>query len=188
MSYQQRLLADDEELVLHQHPHWKVLVLPMALVPLVVGIAAFGIAAMPQGSMHNPGRYAVLGVALVLVFAFSFLPWLRWRTTHFILTNRRIVVRSGVLSRSGRDIPLARVNDVTFSHTLIERMFRCGTLVVESGGERGQLVLPDVPEVEQVQRRLSELVEASLEVRGGRPPGQRDPAGETDADVTLTGE
>jgi hypothetical protein len=56
-------------------------------------------------------------------------------------------------------VPLARVNDVSFQHTLGERLFGSGTLTVESAGERGQVVLADVPRVESVQRRLYRLVE-----------------------------
>jgi uncharacterized membrane protein YdbT with pleckstrin-like domain len=192
MTVPERLLGDGEELVAHLHPHWKTLVLPIALVPVVIGVAAFGVAAAPDGSLQAATRWAVVGVALILLLAFSFLPWLRWRTTHLILTTSRIITRSGILSRSGRDIPLARVNDVTFSHTLVERLLRCGTLVVESGGERGQLVLTDVPRVEAVQRDLADLVDDTLEARpiapGQRRPDDRDGDDATDPDAALTGE
>ncbi|MFL6138171.1 MAG: PH domain-containing protein [Frankiaceae bacterium] len=186
MAFPQRLLGDDERLVLHQHPHWKVLVLPTLLLPVIVGAAAFGIAAMPDGSAQAPARWAVLGVALIALVVLCVVPWLRWRTTHFILTDQRIVLRSGILARTGRDIPLARVNDVTFSHSLVERLLRCGRLMVESGGERGQVVLDDVARVESVQRTLAELVEDSLDPSHRVAPDQRrEPAAET-GDRTTT--
>jgi uncharacterized membrane protein YdbT with pleckstrin-like domain len=90
---------------------------------------------------------------------FSLRPFLRWQATHYVITNRRIVLRSGILSRRGRDIPLNRVNDVSFEHGLIERLLRTGSLTVESAGERGQLVLTDVPRVERVQHTIYELVQ-----------------------------
>lgn len=186
MAFPRRVLGDQEHLLLHTHPHWKMLVLPVALVPIVVGLAAFGFAAMPSGSMQTAGRYTVIGVGLILLIAFSFLPWLRWRTTHFVLTDQRIILRSGILSRTGRDIPLARVNDVTFTHTLFERLLRCGTLVVESGGERGQLVVDDMPKVEDVQRRLAGLVESSLDGRRVAPPEQWQHDDSADADATRS--
>ena len=46
------------------------------------------------------------------------------------------------------------MNDVSFSHNLIQRMLGSGTLVVESGGERGQLVLKNIPQVERVRSLL----------------------------------
>ena len=48
---------------------------------------------------------------------------------------------------------------MSFSRTLVERMFGSGTLVIESAGERGQVILVDVPHVESVQRELYGLVE-----------------------------
>jgi uncharacterized membrane protein YdbT with pleckstrin-like domain len=76
-----------------------------------------------------------------------------------VFTNERVIMRSGVFSRSGRDIPLGRINDVSFSHNLVERMLGTGVLTIESAGERGQVVLDDIPRVEQTQSVLYELVD-----------------------------
>jgi uncharacterized membrane protein YdbT with pleckstrin-like domain len=160
MAYPTRLLSDDEELVLDMHPHWKRIVLPLLLVPVVVGAATFAVFALPDGDSTRIGGWAIAVVAALLLLWFTVRPVLRWLTTHYVVTTRRVVIREGVLSRSGRDIPLTRVNDVSFHHSLVDRMLRCGTLTVESAGERGQVVLPDVPHVEEVQRELYRLVEA----------------------------
>jgi len=64
-------------------------------------------------------------------------------------------------------MPLSRINDVHFEHGIIDRMLRCGTLVVESAGERGQLVLKDVPRVEAVQLEIYRLHEDDDERRRG---------------------
>ncbi len=156
MPFPRRLLGDDEDVVLDLHPHWKALVLPV-LVLLVLGAAGgFGVAV--TGSTPAV-QVALVVLALILVVVFVLVPLLRWRTTHFVVSDRRVLVRSGVLARSGRDVPLSRINDITFSHSLLERMLGCGTLVIESAGERGQVVLRDVPRVEQVQRTVYDLVE-----------------------------
>ena len=84
---------------------------------------------------------------------------LRWQTTTYELTTRRLRLREGILSRSGRDFPLIRISDVSFSHGLIDRLLGCGQLVVESAGEHGQLVLTEIPQVEKVQATLFQLVE-----------------------------
>jgi uncharacterized membrane protein YdbT with pleckstrin-like domain len=154
-----RLLADDEELVVDTHPHWKALLVPAIAVPVVVGVASWGVFVMASFSGRQYAQIAVVVVAVLLLVWLSLLPWLRWRTTRFIVTSRRVVIRSGVISRTGRDIPLTRVNDVTFTHGLLDRMLGCGTLLIESGGERGQLVVNEIPHVEKVQRQLSDLVE-----------------------------
>lgn len=155
MAYPKKLLSEDETIALETHPHWKTLVFPVLELLVVCGVVGFLIAVTGD----SIAQYLSLGTGFILIVVFFVVPFLRWRTTLFVMTNKRVVVRTGILSRTGRDIPLTRVNDVTFTHNLLERILRCGTLVVESAGERGQVQLTAVPRVEQVQRTLYELVE-----------------------------
>jgi len=164
MGYPKKLLSEGETVALETHPHWKTLVLPILALLVTLGIAGFLWAVVSD----DIGRYVIAGVAALLVLLFFVVPFLRWRTTLFVITDDRVVVRSGILTRTGRDIPLTRVNDITFSHNVLERMLRCGTLVVESAGERGQVELTDIPRVERVQRMLYELVEKAG--ASGAPP------------------
>ena len=152
-------MSDGEEVIFDVHPHWWQLVVPVLVLVVVCGLAGFGVAVAPHGSTQSTVRWVVLGVALAVVLWFSLLPYLRWLTTRYVLTTDRLVIRTGILARHGRDVPLNRVNDVSFSESLFERLLRCGTLVVESAGERGQISLTDVPRVERVQRELYRAVE-----------------------------
>src|SRR5690242_751005 len=158
VGFPESVLTSDERVVLHLHPHWKALVRPILVV--VVAVAAVIAAGIFFPAGWNPvGLYVVGAIALVAIFTLAMWPWLVWRTTHYVFTNERVILREGVFSRDGRDIPMGRVNDVSFSHNLIERMLGCGTLTIESAGERGQVVLTDIPRVEKVQSVLYELVE-----------------------------
>ncbi|MGL5857192.1 MAG: PH domain-containing protein [Angustibacter sp.] len=159
MPYPRKLLADGEIVEVEMHPHAKALVLPVLALLVVVPVASFTAASVPAGAVRVPLRVLVAVVAVAILVPLTVLPFLRWVTTHYVITDRRLITRQGILARSGRDMPIARINDVSFSHTLFERVLGCGTLVVESAGERGQLVLADVPKVEDVQRRLSELLD-----------------------------
>jgi uncharacterized membrane protein YdbT with pleckstrin-like domain len=167
MGYPKRLLDENEEVVFDLHPHWKVLLVPVLIAVVTVFAASFGMAKAPEGDSRGIVRLVILVVAVVLIAAFTIAPVVRWRTTHFLLTTKRVVMRSGIFARSGRDIPLFRVNDVTFSHTVWERLFGAGTLTVESAGERGQVTLADIPRVEDVQRELYRLVEMHEDRRSG---------------------
>jgi uncharacterized membrane protein YdbT with pleckstrin-like domain len=160
MAFPTRLLGEDESVVLDLHPHWKRLILPALLVPIVVGLASYAIFLLPDNSARTWLRWAIVVVGLLILLRFSLWPWLRWLTTRYVLTTKRVVIRQGVFGRSGRDIPLTRVNDVSFHHSLFERLLRCGTLTIESAGEHGQVVLPEVPTVERVQREIYKCVEA----------------------------
>jgi membrane protein YdbS with pleckstrin-like domain len=155
MAYPKKLLSEDESVVLETHPHWKVLVVPVIELLVVLAVAGFMLGYFDQ----SWARWSVVGVGLLLVLVLFVVPFLRWRTTMFVITTKRVVTREGILTRSGRDVPLNRINDVSFSHNLLERLLRCGTLTVESAGERGQVVLNDIPRVAEVQHRLYELTE-----------------------------
>jgi uncharacterized membrane protein YdbT with pleckstrin-like domain len=170
MAYSPKGLAEDESIVLDLHPHWKALVAPVLVLLAVAAGAGFGIAATPDYRYDVWARGFIVVVALAVVVGWSLVPFLRWRTTHFVVTDRRVLVRTGILARQGRDVPLSRINDITFSHTVLERVLRCGTLVIESAGERGQVTLSDVPKVEDVQRTVYELVESTDDrLSGGHP-------------------
>ena len=152
-------LSEGERTVLLLHPHWKILLRPTLGLLLVVVAAALLAVAVPPGSQGDLGRIAVGVVAVAAVVAWFAIPFLRWQTTTYELTTRRLRMRWGILARSGRDFPLIRISDVSFSHGLIDRLLGCGQLVVESAGEHGQLVLSEIPQVEMVQATLFQLVE-----------------------------
>jgi uncharacterized membrane protein YdbT with pleckstrin-like domain len=163
-----RLLADDEEVVMALRPHWKEMVWPVVVLLVVSPVATYLATVIPDGGAQTPGRTAVAVVAVLVVLRLTVWPFLKWITTAYVVTDRRIITRTGVVARKGRDMPISRVNDVTFEHSgILERLLGCGTLVVESAGERGQLVLRDVPRVEEVQRDVYRLAEADEERRRG---------------------
>jgi uncharacterized membrane protein YdbT with pleckstrin-like domain len=157
VGFPESILTQDEQVVLHLHPHWKALIWPTFW--LVVTAAAVA-SAWIFLSWNQVMLLIVSGLGLAVIAVLSFWPWVKWRTTHYVFTNERVIMRSGVFSRSGRDIPLGRINDVSFSHNLVERLLGCGTLTIESAGERGQVVLDDIPQVEKIPSVLNEIVDA----------------------------
>jgi uncharacterized membrane protein YdbT with pleckstrin-like domain len=152
-------LSEGEQSVLLLHPHWKVLLRPTLLLLIAAVAAAALVAVIPEGRYAGSGRIAVGVLAVAAVVAWFVIPVLRWQTTTYELTTRRLRLRRGILARSGRDFPLVRISDVSFSHGLIDRLLGSGQLVVESAGEHGQLVLTEIPQVQKVQAILFQLVE-----------------------------
>jgi uncharacterized membrane protein YdbT with pleckstrin-like domain len=159
VAFPEEILTKDEELAMHLHPHWREMVRPVLV--LLLGIAAVVAAFifLPDDTAWQIALYVIFGVVVLLVAWLSIWPWITWRTTHYVFTNERVILQRGVFNRERRDIPLQRVNDHTMNQSLIDRFFRCGTLTIESAGERGQTVLIDVPKVQRVQTLLYDLVE-----------------------------
>jgi len=156
-------LSEGEHSVLFLHPHWKTVLMPFLLLVLVVVVATVLVVVIPHNTLQADERIAVGVIALIVAVIWTGIPFLRWRTTTYELTNRRLRLRRGIVSRTGRDFPLIRISDVSFSHGPIDRLLRCGKLIVESAGEHGQLVLNEIPEVEKVQATLFQLVEDEQE-------------------------
>jgi uncharacterized membrane protein YdbT with pleckstrin-like domain len=165
VSYPEKLLAPDEQVAEHLHPHKITLVPPVLWLLLICAAAGFSIAFLPDGSSHNILLIVILVVAFGLLCWLTFAPWLRWATTHYVITSHRVLIRTGILHHSGRDIPLQRINDVGFSQTLWDRIVRAGSLTIESAGERGQETLRDIPNSERVQQVLNHLIEQDSDRR-----------------------
>jgi uncharacterized membrane protein YdbT with pleckstrin-like domain len=126
---------------------------------LVVAIALVAEVLIPSGSGAAAARLAVGVIAVLFLMVWLIVPVLRWRTTTYELTTKRLRTRFGIITRKGRDIPLTRINDVSFEKGLLDRLLGSGRLVVESAGEHGQILLNDIPRVEFTQATLFRLVE-----------------------------
>jgi uncharacterized membrane protein YdbT with pleckstrin-like domain len=152
-------LAPGETPVIAVHPHWKVLVRPVSVAVLIVAATLVAEVMIPWGATAPLGPLVLAGVAIVLLMWWLTVPLLRWRTTTYELTSRRLRMRSGIIAREGKDIPLSRVTDVSFQTSILDRILGSGTLVVESPGEHGQVRLTEIPHVEHLQSTLFQLVE-----------------------------
>lgn len=158
MGFSPKLLAQGEHVELELRTHVKQLLLPViALVLTIAGAGALIWLADNQG-WSSWAMWVVLGLALVALLLWVVVPLLRWRTTIFVVTNRRLISRTGIITRTGRDIPLYRINDVTYEKGLTDRILGCGTLIVSDATDKDGVKLHDVPNVERVHVRMNELL------------------------------
>lgn len=165
MAYPDSLLADDERVVKHLHPHWITLLVPTALLVVIVGLGSFLAAIVPDGSAQGILRIVIAAVAALAVIVVVLIPYLRWRTTHYVLTTHRLMTRLGILNHTGRDVPLNRINNAMYEQSFWERIINSGTLVVESAGEDGQQVFKNIPDADQTQQLINRLVEGDHDRR-----------------------
>ncbi len=153
MAYPKKLLADDETIAYELRPHWRALIAPVIVFLITLAVGVYLLAKFDNSAV----RWIVGLAMLVALVVWVFRPFVYWYSTQYVFTDRRIIVRTGVIARKGRDMPLSRVNDVSFEHSVIERFLNCGTLLVESAGTQGQLIIRSVPNVEQIQRDIYRL-------------------------------
>jgi len=172
MGYPKKLLADGETIQFELKPHWRALFVPIVVLLLIVfsGTWLYFI------TTNSILRYAILGAGVIVVAWWAALPFLRWFTTQFVFTNRRVIVRRGLLTKQGRDMPLSKVNNVSFSVPFMGRILNYGRLVIQSAGEDSDLDIDDVPSVEKIQRDVYSLYEQDdARRRGATDPSDQGP-------------
>ncbi|GAA1277878.1 PH domain-containing protein [Saccharothrix xinjiangensis] len=158
MAHPDDLLEPGERVVIHKHPHWKALSVPVA-VPAALAVGGTWLAGPVSVLSWSTTAWLVLtGIAAVLVAWLVVTPVLRWRTTHFIVTDRRLMCRIGVVKRARLNLPLELVRDVRFEQGAVDRVLGCGTLVIEADADE-PLEFDDIPAVVEVRAALGRLLD-----------------------------
>lgn len=156
----EKLLLDDETVEAETRTHVKVLVVPFLLGLAIMLIGGFFVGAVGDAGGGTPRWIGLVVLAVLFVWG-TVLPFLRWLTWTYTLTNRRLIEQKGILTRSGRIIPLARINDVAYEKGPIDRLLRCGTLIIHDASAQEGLRLRDIPHIEDLHRQISRLVLSS---------------------------
>lgn len=179
MGYPRENLAPGEVVIIHRHPHWKSLVVPVLIFWLVTALAGVAIGYTRSSDMGDTAKSWITIVVAVIWLGvagwFLVRPLLSWKTTHFVVTDRRVIYRNGIITRSGIDIPIRRINTVEFRHGLVDRILRTGTLVIESASD-DPLSFKNIPQVEAVHAQLyQELLDDEDAYDEARSEQLRDP-------------
>ena len=154
MAFPTKLLNDGEVVVLDLHPHW------WYLTPAVALVVAAVVATVISGSTTLTWLTYLLAAVLVLAVLWLLMRYARWATTSLVLTNHRLVHRSGIVGKSGREIPLDHINDISYHQRIFERLIGAGDVVIESAGQRGQEVFADLPKPGRIQNEIYRQIDA----------------------------
>ena len=165
MPFPRKLLNDGEDVILDLRPHWWFLSKPIFVTALTL------VGAIVLRNVEYASLVALVLMAISVLWLL--VRWLKWTTTNFVLTTDRLISRKGVLSKSGREIPLERINDISVNQTLFERLIRSGDLLIESAGERGQQHFPDMSKPFLVQNAIYAEMERAAARDADRMAGAR---------------
>lgn len=153
MPYPQRLLNDGEEVALDIHPHWWFFAKSAAATLFSSVLFLWSAVALGDATWEK-GLKWLFGVTAIVSLLWLGVRWLAWRTTHFVITSDRLIARRGIVAKSGIEIPLERVNNVSFNQSIFERVIKAGDLLIESGGEDGQQRFTDILRPDEVQNLI----------------------------------
>ena len=160
MAFPKKHLYNDESIVLDRYPHWWYLA-PRAF--LLVLASAAGIFALTynfdaDSNLEKPIQYVAAALVVIALGAFV-VRLIGWRATNFVVTTERCIYRSGVLHKTGIEIPLDRINTVFFSQNLFERILHAGDLGIESAGEQSRQNFSDITNPVEVQNTIYRQME-----------------------------
>ena len=170
MAISKKLLGPDEQIVISTRTHVKAMLLPALILVVTCGVAGF-LTAIVDGDLQTGLTVAIWVVAAVIIVGWVLIPFLKWMTTTYTVTNRRLITRTGVLTRQGHDIPLPRISDVASERGVLDRLLQCGTLVLADASGKS-VKLHDIPKVEDVQLKIANLLHGGIE-REAEDPGLR---------------
>ncbi len=184
--YPERLLTADETMLIELRPHWRVLIPTVLWFVLGLGAVATAFTQYEPGSGADYLPWVITLLALLFVLGLGAPPLFRWWFTNYVLTTERIVVRTGMIARSGSEIPLESISNVAFSQSILERMLGYGDVLLESAGESGQSRLRDVPDPEAFQSTVYDARERrAMHFSGGGQAAPRDTIAQLEALADL---
>src|SRR6478735_3821846 len=103
----------------------------------------------------------IVAIGILVYAGFVVEKYFAWTYTHFVLTDRRVISRSGIVSKRGTEIPLDRINNIDFHQRIWERVIGAGDLDIESAGKDGQSHFENVRHPDMVQQEIYRQMEVN---------------------------
>ena len=148
---------ENERVVARLRPHGRILFWPCVVLTAVAGTVGYF-----QGSFPEVWEnIALLAGGALAILLFSVLPMLAWLGKRYVITTRRIILRTGFIVRIRQEMLHSRGYDVTVRQNGLQSMFRSGNIMINTGLDQ-PVVMKDVPSADLVLSALHDLMEASL--------------------------
>ena len=158
MPYPRHLINEGENVALDLHPHWWYFSKHI-LTGIPLFIALIGVLSL-SGDVQMVAAWA-WAILAVIWAVWLLAKYVQWQYTHFVVTDDRVIFRTGLLSKHGVEIPLERINNINFHQRIFERLIGAGDLDIESAGREGQSHFEDVRHPDGVQQEIYRQMEVN---------------------------
>ena len=159
MGFPDNVLAKGEKVERDLHPHWLTVVVPTIFGVLLTAACIAVVIQTPDDETGNRIQWIAVAVLVLVAIPAVVVPYLRWRTTHYVITTHRVMVRRGILTKQGKDITLSKITDVSFQQTVVDRIIGAGSLHIESAGDSPDENLTNIPRSNEVQQLINRLID-----------------------------
>jgi hypothetical protein len=147
--------AEPERVVAKFRGHGRRLFFPTIFLILVAGATGYFSNWFPEEWQN----WSVLAVGALLAVFFFVVPAVKWLSTRYVITTRRIILRHGLLVNTRSELMLARAGDLTVRKSVLQAIFRSGDVRIGIG--QGEFaVLRDVPRADLVSEVIGELLDS----------------------------
>jgi uncharacterized membrane protein YdbT with pleckstrin-like domain len=162
-----RDLLPGERILASSSRHWVVLLRPLATTILAVAIALVILALLPiSGELR---LLLMLGAVLVGLGVLNLYYW-GWRAHEYVLTDQRVILNEGIVSKFSRSIAIDRIQDLTTFQGLWGRTWGFGDIELETAGREGAELLSTVPRPQQLRNAIFSQIEARRRQGGSANP------------------
>ncbi|HEY3928935.1 MAG TPA: PH domain-containing protein [Candidatus Koribacter sp.] len=138
MSYIDHNLIPGEQVIYRTRLHWIVIFWHLVFGLILVAVGVYVAAGMPGTSVIQPdqahyariGGAVLLGIGLLLII----ISFVRRNSVEMAVTNKRVTVKVGLVSRSTEEMMLTRIESIMVDQSLMGRMFGFGTITLRGVG------------------------------------------------------
>jgi len=152
-----RDLLPGERILASSLRHWVVLLRPVATTAIAVAIALVILAFLPLAGELR--LFLMLGATLAAIGVLNLYYW-GWRAHEYVLTDQRVILNEGILSKFSKSIAIDRIQDLTTFQGLWGRTWGFGDIALESAGREGAELLSTVPHPQQLRNAIFAQMEA----------------------------
>jgi len=165
MGYIEKNLISGEQVLYKTRLHSIAVLMPL-LVALLVGVGAiycFYVSATGnQPAGEDPKLWALAGLILaIFAVTIAAAAILKRNAVEMAVTNRRILIKSGILSRRTIELLLSRVESIVITESFLGRMLGYGTVVVRGTGGTPE-PFPLIANPTEFRRHVQEQIEAGV--------------------------
>ena len=155
MGYIEKNLMNGEQIVYEARQHWIIYLKPFLLLLIAIGLFV-----IPTKDMALLMQVCMSVVLLVVaaIWAVNI-----YGGRKYILTNRRLILKRGILRRESTDLVLRRCEGVSISQTILGRMLNYGDVNVSTGEVANKFVQIENPV--QFSSQINQQISQSLQVR-----------------------
>ncbi|MEY4007601.1 MAG: hypothetical protein RLZZ467_633, partial [Gemmatimonadota bacterium] len=164
MAYPEHLIHDGETVALDLNPHWWYFIQHIAVGTGILGLIAIYVSISALDRVLKP----IIAGLLIFWAVWLGIRFMAWRNTYFVVTDRRVIFRSGFIAKRGVEIPLDRITNIDFQQGPIERVIGAGDLDIQSAGRDGSSHFEDVRHPDAVQQEIYHQIENREQSRADR--------------------